>query len=184
MYDSVVTGIIKNLQRKMQSHKNPPSGAESPEDSARRFAALASAVRLVLSVAENGICSVDINYVDAFAKKLLRNSHIAIVSVPYMWPAGQCKWHKQDPVDVEELISWFGTSPVFLYKVTEPEGQLARLITIFVEGTDSEINRDFWRLDAITTSTALRSQYRERTKQSLFGKLKRFTGRVHLRHRE
>lgn len=127
---------------------------------------------------------IDDNYVDAFAKKLLRNSHIAIVSVPYMWPAGQCKWHKQDPVDVEKLISWFGTSPVFLYKVTEPEGQLARLIAIFVEGTDSEINRDFWRLDAITTSTALRSQYRERTKQSLFGKLKRFTGRVHLRHRE
>ena len=39
------------------------SGAESPEDSARRFAALASAVRLVLSVAENGICSVDIKYI-------------------------------------------------------------------------------------------------------------------------
>ena len=60
MYDSVVTGIIKNLQHKMQSHKNPPSGAESPEDSARRFAALASAVRLPKDVDENGICSVDI----------------------------------------------------------------------------------------------------------------------------
>jgi hypothetical protein len=34
------------------------SGAESPEDSARRFAALASVDWLVFSVAENGIYSV------------------------------------------------------------------------------------------------------------------------------
>ena len=36
------------------------SGAESPKDSVRLFAALAFAARLVLDTADNGICSVDI----------------------------------------------------------------------------------------------------------------------------
>lgn len=86
--------------------------------------------------------------VEVFAKKLLKNSHIAVVSVPYMWPKGFCKWHVQDPVDVEKIISWFGVSPVFLYKVTEPTNHLSRLIAVFVKDAEGEIDRDYWRMDA------------------------------------
>lgn len=51
---------------------------------------------------------IDDNQVEKFARKLLRDAPIAVVSVPYMWPKGSNKWHVQDPVDVEKLVGWFG----------------------------------------------------------------------------
>src|SRR5262245_37366163 len=45
---------------------------------------------------------------DVFARKLLATSTRVLISVPYKWYAGQCRWHVQDPVDEEKVASWFG----------------------------------------------------------------------------
>ena len=37
--------------------------------------------------------------------------HTVIVSVPYLWPAGRCKSHVQDPIDEEKLESMTGRTP-------------------------------------------------------------------------
>jgi len=38
-----------------------------------------------------------------FATKVRQSADIIIVSVPFMWPAGMCHWHKQDPIDAAKL---------------------------------------------------------------------------------
>jgi hypothetical protein len=44
-----------------------------------------------------------------FAKKLFELSKgIVIISLPYMWPMGFCKYHVQDPVSEEKILSWTG----------------------------------------------------------------------------
>lgn len=43
-----------------------------------------------------------------FARKLLRDGHKVIISVPYRWPKGQCKYHPQDPVDEDKVRAWMG----------------------------------------------------------------------------
>jgi hypothetical protein len=48
---------------------------------------------------------------EAFAKKLFDLSDkVVIISVPYKWPKGFCKYHVQDPVSEEKLLSWTGRS--------------------------------------------------------------------------
>ena len=34
-----------------------------------------------------------------------------IISVPWLWPEGRYKGHKQDPVDEKKLLSWTGRKP-------------------------------------------------------------------------
>ena len=34
-----------------------------------------------------------------FVDRLFARSRVQIVSVPWKWPAGRCKWHLQDPID-------------------------------------------------------------------------------------
>lgn len=84
---------------------------------------------------------------EKFAKKLLREGRIVIVSVPYMWPENQCEEHVQDPMDVEKLISWFGKNPAFLHVVTE-KVKLARIIAIFIQDYNPDIDLEYWREDA------------------------------------
>ena len=93
---------------------------------------------------------IDDNHVEAFAKKLLNDAPVAVVSVPYMWPKGSCKWHVQDPVDVEKLVGWFGKKPVFIQKAKEKfkSPKNSRIIAIFVRGVDGEIDMDYWKKDA------------------------------------
>lgn len=46
---------------------------------------------------------------EAFAKKLFDLSQkIVIISVPYKWKKGFCKYHVQDPVDENKILSWTG----------------------------------------------------------------------------
>ena len=85
--------------------------------------------------------------VEEFAKKLLREGRIVIVSVPYMWPENQCEDHVQDPMDVEKLISWFGKNPAFLHVVTE-KSKLARIIAIFIQDYNPDIDLEYWRENA------------------------------------
>jgi hypothetical protein len=47
-----------------------------------------------------------------FARKLRQTCYILVVSVPYKWPAGYCKWHRQDPVDLPKLVQWLGQPPL------------------------------------------------------------------------
>lgn len=49
--------------------------------------------------------------VAAFAKKLFDMSEHIVISVPYKWKKGFCKYHKQDPVDYKKLFKWTGRMP-------------------------------------------------------------------------
>lgn len=49
---------------------------------------------------------------DGFAQKLLKTGRTVIISVPYRWPQGLCKNHKQDPVDEAKLERWTQRKPV------------------------------------------------------------------------
>lgn len=43
---------------------------------------------------------------ELFTDKLLKIGRKVIISVPYKWPKGQCKYHVQDPVDEDKLLNW------------------------------------------------------------------------------
>jgi hypothetical protein len=66
---------------------------------------------------------------EAFARKLINSGLFTIVSVPYKWPKGKCKYHCQDPVDELKLKSWFemGWKEADLVK----DGKSSRLIALF-----------------------------------------------------
>ena len=66
----------------------------------------------------------------AFATKLLELSGIAVVSVPYKWPKGKCKYHLHDPVDARKMLKWFGREPDFSYVATELNS-VNRLIHVY-----------------------------------------------------
>ena len=86
---------------------------------------------------------IDDNQIHAFANKLLSVAErLLIVSVPYKWPKGACKYHVQDPVDEDKFLSWFNISPeislkpVFSRVIYDKETEsfidkVTRLIVIF-----------------------------------------------------
>lgn len=49
---------------------------------------------------------------ERFAQKLLSSTrqHL-VVSVPYKWREGKCRWHVHDPVDKRKMFNWFGREP-------------------------------------------------------------------------
>ena len=66
----------------------------------------------------------------AFARQLLAIGKIAVVSVPYKWPKGKCKYHVHDPVDEGKMKKWFGRTPDFSYIATELN-KVNRLIHVY-----------------------------------------------------
>ena len=46
-----------------------------------------------------------------FTQKLFDLSDHLIISIPYKWEKGACKYHCQDPVDKQKLFSWTGRKP-------------------------------------------------------------------------
>ena len=62
---------------------------------------------------------------DIFAQKLIQTGRLIVVSVPYKWKIGECKFHCQDPIDADKLISWFNREPLFLQVVSR------RMIAVF-----------------------------------------------------
>jgi hypothetical protein len=66
----------------------------------------------------------------AFAQKLLQVSRTTIVSVPYKWPAGMCKYHVHDPVDGKKMLEWFGRPPSYSYLARELNKR-ERLIQVY-----------------------------------------------------
>jgi hypothetical protein len=67
-----------------------------------------------------------------FARKLLRAGRVVVISVPYKWREGHCKWHKQDPVDEAKLLGW--TDKRWLKSTIAVDAGAARLVAVF-EGT-------------------------------------------------
>lgn len=67
--------------------------------------------------------------IPAFVDKLKATAGVLIVSVPHLWPNGLCKYHVQDPVDLEKLTRWMGT-PAKSSEIVMDDG-LGRLIAVF-----------------------------------------------------
>lgn len=69
------------------------------------------------------------DYLRGFVEKIVNSCKIAIISVPYMWPAGSCPGHHQDPVDIRKFLDLMKREPVKLEVVTD--SSCRRLITMF-----------------------------------------------------
>jgi hypothetical protein len=55
---------------------------------------------------------IDDDHVHDFAERLRALAdELLIVSVPWRWPKGSCKYHRQDPVDHDKIRSWFPAEP-------------------------------------------------------------------------
>lgn len=66
----------------------------------------------------------------AFARKLLQIGEVLVVSVPYKWKKGRCKYHRHDPVDEEKMKHWFGRDPDYSY-VARELNKVGRLIHVY-----------------------------------------------------
>ena len=73
----------------------------------------------------------------SFAQKIIEVTWLSVVSVPYKWPRGKCKYHRQDPVDEEKMLQWFGKRPLFRYVAKELNGQ-KRMIDVY-RGSDPKL---------------------------------------------
>lgn len=67
----------------------------------------------------------------AFAQKILATGKTCVVSVPYKWPKGKCKWHIHDPVDEVKMLGWFGKAPVEMFIAREDTAVSDRLICVY-----------------------------------------------------
>lgn len=65
----------------------------------------------------------------SFCRKLLQTGRTVIVSVPYRWPKGLCKYHVQDPVGEAKLQGWAGKPPRNSSIVRD--GNRERLVAVF-----------------------------------------------------
>ncbi len=65
-----------------------------------------------------------------FAKKLIELGKVIVVSVPYKWKKGKCRYHLHDPVDQAKMLDWFGREPDFSY-VARELNKVARLIHVY-----------------------------------------------------
>ncbi|HLT90453.1 MAG TPA: methyltransferase domain-containing protein [Woeseiaceae bacterium] len=66
----------------------------------------------------------------AFARKLLAIGKTVVVSVPYKWKKGRCKYHLHDPVDERKMKKWFGRDPDYSY-IAKELNNVARLIQVY-----------------------------------------------------
>jgi Methyltransferase domain len=66
----------------------------------------------------------------AFARKLTEIGKVVVVSVPYKWRKGKCKYHLHDPVDQAKMLAWFGRKPNYAY-VARELNKVARLIHVY-----------------------------------------------------
>lgn len=65
---------------------------------------------------------------EPFARRLFSTGSTVIISVPFKWPEGKCRWHVQDPIDRAKLRSWTGRKPTESIVVRDPN---ARLIAVY-----------------------------------------------------
>ena len=72
----------------------------------------------------------------AFLYKLFATGNDVIVSVPYRWKKGACKYHVQDPVTLSKVVGWAGGRKATAYWIVEDNG-LKRLICLFRGGSEA-----------------------------------------------
>ncbi len=117
------------FERKVIIDLKPPPASPGVETLAGDFLTWQPAVRfdlaLCLQVLEH------LNDPALFCRKLLQTARTVIVSVPYRWPRGLCRYHLQDPVDEAKLISWAGLRPRDQSIVRD--GNRERLVAVFGE---------------------------------------------------
>ncbi|QDT30495.1 hypothetical protein Enr10x_58610 [Gimesia panareensis] len=69
------------------------------------------------------------DFLREFVAKIFRSCQVAIISVPYLWSAGSCPGHHQDPIDVRKFLDLTNREPVKLEIVTD--SSCRRLIALF-----------------------------------------------------
>jgi len=72
-----------------------------------------------------------------FAERLMTLCEIAVVSVPYKWPADKTKYHRHDPIDLEKIVKWFGRNPNYQYIAQEINGE-QRIILVYDRTKEDE----------------------------------------------
>ena len=91
------------------------------------------------------LCMQTLEHIDdpkEFAKKIFEIADHIILTVPYKWPAGSCKWHVHDMIGLDTMKEWTGMDPDYYLVVPEvswewgPGAPLCRLICYyrFTEG--------------------------------------------------
>ena len=65
-----------------------------------------------------------------FMQKLFATGKDLILSVPYRWKKGQCKYHVQDPVTLSKVVGWAGGLRPTAHWIVEDNG-LSRLICYY-----------------------------------------------------
>jgi hypothetical protein len=128
---------------------------------------------------------IDDDQIHAFANKLMAiTEHLLIVSVPYKWAKGACKWHKQDPVDESKFAEWFispphalSLKPVFS-RVIYNGYKTGRLVVVFASNYISE------SLDALNETTNWLIRFNDNNTVQIFNKLKPYiTSRISIQLR-
>lgn len=85
----------------------------------------------------------------AFCRKLLEISRVAMISVPYQWPAEAKADHLHDPVDDRKLRNWTGRNPIRREVVKEFDGPCSsRLLTMYAGDGSSFLQSMRLRLKA------------------------------------
>ena len=80
---------------------------------------------------------IDDDTVYNFAQKLFTLGNIVIISVPYMWKKGICKYHKQDPVDETKLYGW--TKKIPIYSIIIKDNHFNRIINVYIQNNKNSI---------------------------------------------
>jgi hypothetical protein len=79
------------------------------------------------------LCLQVLEHLDApapFLQKLFATGRHIIISVPYRWKKGFCKYHVQDPVTLSKVVGWAGGRRPVAHWIIEDNG-LQRLIALF-----------------------------------------------------
>ena len=64
-----------------------------------------------------------------FVQKLFQVAPTVIISVPYKWAKGDCKYHVQDPINEHKIFSWTGREPDEKHIITD--GGKRRIICLY-----------------------------------------------------
>lgn len=65
-----------------------------------------------------------------FTQKLFETGKIVLISLPYKWPNGLCKYHCQDPVDEKKIYSWTKRKPDYTW-ICQENNRASRIICLY-----------------------------------------------------
>lgn len=73
---------------------------------------------------------IDKKHINQFTQKLFQYGKNVLISVPYKWKKGFCKYHLHDPVNEAKLKLWTKREPQKTWIVTE-NNNISRLIALY-----------------------------------------------------